>query len=494
MIDVELVTRQPVRLDPDPARVIAQLFVPGHALPGGVTGHASGVVATILGLDEHAVRATLSSIIDRFGSRHRDLAATFAHHADRIANRLEPGIDLSDDRRLLLGATFTHEYSVEGASLCNPSPVPLADQSGAPAGSLRFVMSVRQIGEGHRSSIGFRTGLVDQHGSVTIDATGAYATAAVAEPAPLSARALRPLARARDEGTEATAWVLDGLADAFTTPELEARLAELDAQRDTRRNVGDAIRNLRDLAARSYTATFPPATELTERVLHPSISAESNGMEDARFVRFVDDDDSVTYFATYTAFDGHAIAQQLLATTDFRTFHISPLRGAAAANKGLALFPRRIDGRFVALCRHDGASNAVTTSDDLNEWATATPLTWPREVWEAVQVGNCGPPIETDDGWLVLTHGVGPMRTYSMGALLLELDDPTTIIGRLRDPLLRPTADEQNGYVPNVVYTCGALRHADNLLIPFGVGDASIRFASASISELVEALRAQGPG
>lgn len=488
MTHPELATRQAVRLDPDPSRVIAQLFVPGHAPPGGATGHASGVVSTILALDEADVVTTLDELMERFAGRHRDLAATFEHHAERIANRLDAGTELTAERRLLLGATFTLEYAVEGASLCNPSPVALPDQAGAPKGALRFLMSVRQIGEGHRSSIGFRTGLLDAQGTVTIDATGPYATAGVTEPAPLNAHALRPLTRRRDAGREATAWVLDGLGENFTTHELDARLVELDAQRDTRRDVGEAIRSLRDLAARSYITSFALDSKLTERVLHPSISVESNGMEDARFVRFVNDDETVTYCATYTAFDGTSIAQQLLSTPDFRAFHSTPLRGAAAANKGLALFPRRIGGQYVALCRHDGASNGIAVSDDINEWATATPLEGTCEVWEAIQVGNCGPPIETDAGWLVLTHGVGPMRTYSLGALLLDIDDPTKILGRLRRPLLSPSTEEQDGYVPNVVYTCGALRHEDVLMIPFGVGDTSIGFATASVRELVAAL------
>lgn len=487
-MEAGLVKRQSVRLVADPSRVMAQLFVPGHFLPSSLTGHVSGVVAAILALDEHQVDTTLAEIMDRFGSRHRDLTTTFGHHAERIANRLESGARLSPARRLLLGATFTHEYAVEGAALCNPSPVPSPDQSGVPPGALRFVMSVRQIGEGHRSSIGFRTGIIDGDGVVTIDPTSPYTSGGVVEPAPLHAHALRPVTRRHGADAEATAWVLDGLADDFTSNELERRLTELDAQRDTRHNVGEAIERLRDLAARSYISTFPVESELTERVIHPAVAVESNGMEDARFVRFTEDD-VVTYHATYTAFDGTSIVQQLLTTADLRVFQASPLRGAASANKGLALFPRRIDGRFVALCRHDGASNAVATSDDINEWSTATPLKWSPEVWEAVQVGNCGPPIETDEGWLALTHGVGPMRTYSLGALLLDLDDPTIIRGRLRRPLLSPTPDEQNGYVPNVVYTCGALRHGDNLMIPFGVGDTSISVATASVSELIAALQ-----
>lgn len=483
-----LATRRPVRLLPDRSRVIAQLFVPGHYLPGGREGQVSGVVEHILALDDDEVTETLAAIMERFGSRHRDLSETFRHHADRIRNRLDPGSALAEQRWLLLGAAFTHECAVEAASLCNPSAVALPDQSDAPAGALRFVMSVRQIGEGHRSSVGFRTGLIDDRGEVTIDDPGPFTTAGTIGTSTLDADAFRGLAQRVHDNTEATSWVLGGLGEHFAISELDARLAQLEAQHDTRRNVAETVRRLRELASRSYTAHFPATTQLAERVLYPATTVESNGIEDARFVRFVDDDGTVTYYATCTAFDGTAIAQQLLATDDFLTFAASPLLGAAAANKGMALFPRRINGQFVALSRHDGASNAIAFSDDIRRWPTATPLEWPTEAWEAIQVGNCGPPIETDDGWLVLTHGVGPMRTYSIGALLLDLDDPTKIIGRLRQPLLTPLPDEQDGYVPNVVYSCGALLHEENLLIPFGVGDASISFATVPTRDLLAAM------
>jgi predicted GH43/DUF377 family glycosyl hydrolase len=483
----QLATRRPDRLVPDVSRVIAQLFVPGHYLSGGSEARASGVVEHILALDDDAVTETLAAIMVRFGDRHRDLAETFKHHADRIDNRLDPEAILSEDRRLLLGATFTHEYSVEAAALCNPSAVALPDQSNVAAGALRFIMSVRQIGEGHISSIGFRTGIVDDRGGVTIDTPGPFTTAGTIATATLDADAFRGLAQ-RSHETEATSWVLDGLGDHFTSHELDARLGELEAQRDTRRNVAATVSRLRGLAARTYTAHFAATSALDERVLYPATAIEANGMEDARFVRFVDDDATVTYFATYTAFDGTAIAQQLLATTDFVTFAASPLLGAAAANKGMALFPRRINGRLAALSRYDGSSNAIAFSDDIRQWPTAIPLESPTASWEAIQVGNCGPPIETDEGWLVLTHGVGPMRTYSIGAWLLDLDDPTTIIGRLREPLLTPLDVEQDGYVPNVVYSCGALLHHETLLVPFGIGDCNIGFATVPLRPLLDDL------
>jgi predicted GH43/DUF377 family glycosyl hydrolase len=399
-------------------------------------------------------------------------------------------VELSEDRWLLLGATFTHEYSVEAAALCNPSAVAAPDQTGVPPGSLRFVLSVRQIGEGHRSSIGFRSGVLDQQGGLTIDDPGPFSTAGVIGTSGLDAFTFRSLAEGLDDDTEATGWVLDRLDERFSQGELDVRLAQLEAQHDVRPNVGETVRRLRALAERTYSVDFPVRSDLSERVLAPAIAVECNGVEDARFVRFVEDDASVTYYATYTAFDGTAVVQQLLETTDFVSFTSSPLLGRAAANKGLALFPRRIDGRFVALSRYDGARNAVAVSDDLRRWSSATPLECASEVWEAVQVGNCGSPIETEDGWLVLTHGVGPMRTYAIGALLLDLDEPTKVIGRLRHPLLAPLPEEQDGYVPSVVYSCGALLSGSTLLVPYGIGDQRIGFATVHADELLAALHA----
>jgi predicted GH43/DUF377 family glycosyl hydrolase len=488
-----LVVRQPLRLAPDPSRVVAQLFVPGHAIRGEREGRASGVVEHILDLDDDEVTRALESITQRFGDRHRDLVETFGHHADRIGNRLDPGIKLSVERRLLLGATFTLEYAVEAAALCNPSAVPAPDQTNVPPGALRFVMSVRQIGEGHRSSIGFRAGLVDARGHVTVDDPGPFTTVGASQPAILHAQVFREMAIDSHDDREATTWVLDGLGPRFSGHELDERLAELSAQRDTRRNVGETVRRFREVAGRTYTTCFPSPSELSERVLHPVNVVESNGLEDARFVRFVDDDATVTYHATYTAFDGRAVVQQLLTTTDFAQFTSSPLLGAGSANKGMAIFPRRIGGQFVALSRCDGASNAIAYSDDLQQWPTVIPLVCPPAPWEAVQVGNCGSPIETTEGWLVLTHGVGPMRTYSIGAWLLDLHDPTKVLGRLGHPLLTPQPDEQDGYVPNVVYSCGALEHGATLLIPYGIGDAAIGFATVDTRDLLAAIHDDGP-
>jgi predicted GH43/DUF377 family glycosyl hydrolase len=489
VITRNLATRQPARILPDPSRVVTQLFVPGQEVVGGNESRASGVVARVLGLDEDDVRRQLSELLERFGHRHREIVATFSHHADRIGNRLDPEAELSEERWLLLGAAFTHEYAIEGASVCNPSIVVAPDQSSAPDGGLRFVMSVRGIGEGHRSSIGFRTGTIFGSGGVGIDEPEPFPTVASVRPGVFERDVFHGRLRAFGVDGETAASVLDQLDDRFTADQLEPRLAILTGEGDTRRDAHEMAARLRAIAACSYGAHFPADSHLSERVLAPSMAAESNGMEDARFVRFVDDDGSTGYLATYTAFDGVAVSQQLLQTSDFISFSVSPMVGPAASNKGLALFPRRIRGRFAALSRHDRETNAVAFSDSLGDWGQAVTFQVPERDWEVVQLGNCGSPIETEAGWLVLTHGVGPMRTYAIGAVLLDIDDPTVVVASLAEPLLTPRSDEQDGYVPNVVYSCGSLLHDDTLVLPYGIGDSSIGIATVRWPDLLRAMR-----
>ena len=416
--------RSPLRLRPDPRRVITKMFVPGLEGFDHETCRTQAVLSRLIALDDAEVEEAFEDISLRFAGRHRDLLGTFRRHAAEIAHRLGPNHALSEARFLLLGAAFTSEYSIEGAALCNPSVVAHPDQTGVPAGALRLLLSVRAIGEGHRSSIEFRTGTVDGRGQVQIDAPPRFATT----------------------GTVTT------------------------------------------IADRSYAVSFPEEIPIAERVLWPAFPFESNGMEDARFVRFTHHDGEVTYYASYTGYDGNSIKQQLLETTDFRTFRSSPVGGPAAANKGLALFPRRVGGRYVALSRFDRETNSVAFADDPLEWNVTVPCQVPARAWEVLQLGNCGSPIETEAGWLVLTHGVGPMRTYCIGALLLDLEDPTRILGELRHPLLSPTAEEQDGYVPNVVYSCGALVHGGTLVLPYGIADAAIGVATVPLDNLLAAL------
>lgn len=483
-----LATRSPQRVSADPRRVVTHLFVPGAEGFELQESRAGVVLSRILALSDDDVRETLHDILTRFGDRHRDLTATFRRHASELADRLDPSRDFTESRMLLLGATFTNEYAIEGAALCNPSVVAHPDQAGVAEGGLRFVMSVRGIGEGHRSTIGFRTGVVDAAGGATIDEPAPFASTGRIESTLLDAAVFRAELSRQDHAGEAADYVFDALGDLFTRSDLDERLDSLRAHLRTRGHAEDTIAIIREIAARCYAIEFRPEVTLSERVLWPAMEAEQAGMEDARFVRFVDDDGSITYLATYTAYSGSHISQQLLTTTDFQTFSSTPLVGRAAANKGLALFPRRINGRYAAMSRSDRETNTVAFADHLSVWTTASPCQQPIEAWETLQLGNCGPPIETEEGWLVLTHGVGPMRTYSIGAILLDLDDPTRMIGRLRRPLLTPAHDEQDGYVPNVVYSCGALVHADTLVIPYGICDSAIGVATVPLHDLLAEL------
>jgi predicted GH43/DUF377 family glycosyl hydrolase len=485
-----LARRSAVRLTADTSRVVTRLFVPGQEGFDQQESRSSAVLRRVLALSDADAEATLRDVMTRFAGRHRDLTRTFSRHAEELSDRLDPDHALTSVRRLLLGATFTSEYAIEGAALCNPSMVVHPEQSGIPEGDVRFVMSVRGIGEGHRSSIGFRTGLIDRAGEVSFDRPPAFATTGHNEEATLTASPFREeLRRLRGVGEDAD-YVLNRLGKRFSGAELEHRLSLLGRQAATRKQATRIIALLRNIAERTYAVRFEIELPLSERVLLPAMAAESHGMEDARFVRFIEDDGLETYYATYTAYNGSDIALQLLETKDFSEFTSSPLVGPAAANKGLALFPRRIDGRYVAMSRSDRESNTIAYSDDLRYWHDSSPCQVPTRSWEMLQLGNCGSPIETEAGWLVLTHGVGPMRTYNIGVILLDLDNPTKIIGQLCEPLLSPQADEQDGYVPNVVYSCGALLHEDTLVIPYGIGDAAIGIATVPLDRLLDSLEA----
>ena len=488
-----LVTRTPHRLRPDPRRVLARLFVPGQEILANGESRAAGVIDRILGLSDDEVTATLEATLAAFAGRHRHFRATLDRHFALVAHRLGARRSLSADRRLLMGAYFTNEYSVEGAALFNPSIVHHPDQSGLEPGEARFVMSLRAVGEGHLSCVEFRTGVVGPHLDVRIDDPGPVLVAGSLRP-PLFERDLfrGKLAELGDHG-ESVAFVLDALPERFSPAALGVALAALGDQILTRSTARDTIERIQRVAVANYDIEFPEDSTISERILWPMGPTESHGMEDARFVRFVDDDDTVTYYATYTAFDGIHVAPQLIETPDFRTFRITQLSGQAATNKGMAIFPRRIDGRYVALSRWDRESNAIVTSTDCRSWGEATTLQSPERPWELLQTGNCGSPLETPEGWLVLTHGVGPMRVYSIGAILLDLDDPTQVRAQLPVPLMAPDDSERDGYVPNVLYSCGGLVHGDTVVLPYGIGDAAVGIALIDLHQLLDRLSAPSP-
>jgi predicted GH43/DUF377 family glycosyl hydrolase len=482
-------TETGLEMSPDHARVITRFYVPGLDDLGHGDSRAQPVIERLLKLDDGEVKAAMDDIDFRFSHRHRALHQTFRDHAKLVGMRIDPTVDMSEARQLLLGASFTHEYTIEGAALCNPSAVlhPVQDASGDAA----FIVSVRAIGEGHISSIGFRTGKVTAYGQVTMDPLGPFAQTASVTPGLNHRAVLHAKLAELDDDHENAAYVLDSLPIDFDDDALDIRLAGLAADVATRHRTSTTIANLRSLARSSYRATFPSSTDLSERVLWPHTPGESHGMEDARFVRFVDESGVVVYYATYTAYDGSHIAQHLLATSDFTTFTASPVAGAAAVGKGLALFPRKVRGHYVALSRSDRETNGIAFSDDLYCWDRATTIQVPDRSWEILQLGNCGSPIETEAGWLVLTHGVGPMRTYSLGAMLLDLDEPQRVLARTEEPIIRPGLDRRDGYVPNVIYSCGAVAHNDILLLPYGIGDQTMSIATLSIDELLSSMQAE---
>lgn len=481
-----LVHRGSTVLRADPGRVIAKLFLPGQEMVARGISRADAVVGRLLAMTDAEVSSTLARTLADFADRHPDLPVTFAAHFALVAHRVPDATAISAERRQLIGAYFTHEYSVEAAAFFNPSIVEHPDQTGLATGDLRFIMSARAVGEGHVSSIEFRTGVVSASGAVHIDDPGRLLRSGRAEPAPMSREFLRQLLSG---GTDpATEYILNLLPDEFTADHLDTAFATFAGERLTRGSADAIVERIRWIASCNYRLHFPPDPPLSELVIVPTGPDETQGVEDARFTRFVEEDGSTAYYATYTAFDGTDIAPHLLRTEDFRTFDIGQVAGPAATNKGMALFPRRINGRFWALSRWDRENNGVASSTDGRTWSAAVTIQTPERAWELIQLGNCGSPIETADGWLVLTHGVGPMRTYGIGAILLDLDDPTKVIGALEEPLLTPTGDEREGYVPNVLYSCGALLHGESVLIPYGCSDSSIRFAVADLPAVLRRL------
>ena len=486
--DDVLAKRTTHRLMPDASRVISRLFVAGQEDYGASQSRAGLVIERVIGLSEEQVNASLDNVVSRFSHRHENLFDDLEAHAHRVAHRLQPDLTLSPERLRLIGALFTHEFSIEGAALTNPSIVPHPDQSNVEDGSLRFVMSVRGVGEGHRSSIGFRTGIVNSTGDVSIDEVEDFPVIGSHWESALNQCNFRgPLEELQDLG-ENGRYILGQLGETFTTEDLNRVLFQFLLDRDSFKNVDNTVHHFRMIAERNYVVTFSEDKDLSERILWPVSYAEWRGMEDARFVLFHHDDGSDQYLATYTAFDGMGVSQQLLSTNDFLSFETHPLAGMAARGKGMAFFPRKIGGVFAAMSRADHESNWLSFSDRLDYWSALTAIQLPSRPWELIQLGNSGSPLETEAGWLVITHAVGPMRTYHLSAMLLDADDPARVIGTMDRPLLSPREDERDGYVPNVVYSCGSLIHAGKLVLPFGIADQSIGIATVQVDELLEEL------
>jgi len=424
-------SRQALYLRPDTARVIVRPFKPAtepRDLNPTDKMRANHIVDRVLALDSEAIASQLADVLDNFLGRHRNLLERFEARADEMEEAFATHGVFSKIQRQLIGAYFLSEYSFEASALFNPSIVSHPDQSDAPKGGLRFILSLRAIGEGHVSSLTFRAGTITADGSLTIDPTARLASI--------------PRICNRGSGSD-----------------------------------GDHVELI-----------FKPEEDLSERVIFPVTESQSNGIEDARFVKF-GDDDRTTYYATFTAYSGRAIRSELIETRDFMSFRLRPLTGAAARNKGMALFPRKIGGKYAMIARQDNENLYLIYSDDLYRWDGGQAILKPEFPWEFVQIGNCGSPIELDEGWLLLTHGVGPVRKYSIGAALLDKNEPSRVLARSREPLLRPEPSEREGYVPNVVYTCGAMRHNDQIILPYAVSDTFSNFATIKISALMQAMK-----
>jgi len=418
----------PTRLVAEPDRVVIRPFhiaPEPRSLHPGESSRALRIVGAVLEMDMRTCQAELALVNRDFGNRHWQTRRIFLERYQQVQQELGLNADVREDRKELIGAYFCHEYSYTSAALMNPSITPHPDQSGLTPGARRIVLSLRAVGEGHISSIAFREGILTPQGGFDLMPRPPFSVAA----------------REIEQPSE---------ANGMTT--IAERFSE---------------------------------ASLSGTVIFPFTQQQRNGLEDLRLVRIEDEDDGPLYCGTYTAYSGFNIASELLVTRDFRRFELKPMSGAAARNKGMALFPRKIDGRYAMIGRQNGESLFYLTSDTLTHWEDGEPLIGPVYPWELVQIGNCGPPIEIDEGWLLLTHGVGPVRKYSIGAVLLDKDDPRKVLGRTPNPILSPSDEDREGYVPNVVYTCGALAHGRKLFMPFGVADSSVSFSFVDIDELL---------
>jgi predicted GH43/DUF377 family glycosyl hydrolase len=476
--------RSGVIIKPDPNRVFFQQLRPSTEKRG------IKIIGRIMALSESEVDAQLNNVLHEFNDRHLHLLDFFLERFEQSRKYLFTDQSLSENRKLLIGAYFTQEYSLESAALFNPSMVWHPDQSSLRPGSKRFIISLRATGEGHISSIVFRSGVINSHTKITIDPISPFVTAPDIEPNPSYQRTLfrRTLFELGIAG-EFVDRIVASLDESFTFGELETQVrTSLRIERKRGNDCQTLAQGVLSLAESNYEVQFSEGRRLSERVIFPSTPAEVKGIEDARFVEFTGDDQSRVFYATYTAYDGQVIIPQLLETRDFLRFKISTLNGPEVHNKGLALFPRQLNGLYAMISRQDNENIYLMFSDNVRFWYTKRILLKPTYSWEFIQLGNCGSPIETEAGWLVLGHGVGPMRKYSIGAFLLDRDDPARVIGRLKEPLLSPDENEREGYVPNVVYSCGGQVHGDQLIIPYAMADYASSFATVKLSELLDEL------
>jgi predicted GH43/DUF377 family glycosyl hydrolase len=479
------VKRTGIVLKPTNSRVVIRPFdVPNE-------NRVERIIARVASLPETEVERQLEAVMRDFRERHQRTREFFQYRFDQVRKHVLTDQPLSESRRLLIGSYFTSEYALESAALFNPSMVWHPDQSGLPEGSRRFVVSLRATGEGHISSITFRSGVIDAANRIRIDEPTRFVQAPEVVPNALYEKTLfhRKLSELGINGP-LTDQTMAALGETFTLADLDRTLKNvLKSHRTRQREFEPLVHTMLVLAKANYEIRFDPALNVSERIIFPSSPTETNGIEDARFVRFTHDDGRVCYYATYTAYDGRVTLPQMLETEDFLHFKVGTLNGPEVKNKGFALFPRMVNGQYAMLSRQDNENVYLMYSDLPHFWYSKQLIARPTYPWEFVQLGNCGSPIETDAGWLVLTHGVGPMRRYAMGAFLLDRDDPSRLIGRLEAPLLEPDANEREGYVPNVVYSCGGLIHGRELIIPYAMSDYASTFATVPLDDVLNAMK-----
>ncbi|MBK5278206.1 MAG: glycoside hydrolase family 130 protein [Bacteroidia bacterium] len=481
------VIRKNVRFNPDSSRVVARYFMNGDQ-------RTQKMVSRILGLDEKEVNVALEHTLREFANRHRNISRVFFKHCANIQGIIE-GMeinydDLSDERKMLIGSYCTSEYSIESAAFFNPSIVEDFDQLYLEKGEKRIIISFRATGEGHISSIVFRRGILDGNNDLQVMKVGDHIDMADISHKKLynKKRFVRKLDEMQIQDKYSTS-IMQDLPEKFEYYALKAAVNRVLQDSSISVERRQALEEVTWLADSFYDVQFKHDSDITERVIFPISDSESRGIEDARFVRFIDDDKTEKIYATYTAYNGHTILPKLLSTENFYTFRVMPLHGSGAQNKNLALFPKKIKGKYAMLARIDGVNNYLMYSDRSTVWNNPVVIQEPRYPWEFVQIGNCGSPLWTEEGWLVISHGVGPMRRYCLGASLFDLDDPSKEIGRLDEPLLSPREDEREGYVPNVVYSCGAIIHNKSLILPYAVSDYSSTYGVVDMVDLLDAIK-----
>ncbi|MCD6586684.1 MAG: glycoside hydrolase family 130 protein [Desulfobacteraceae bacterium] len=477
------VKRKRQKFAPDSSRVIIRFFRPGDQ------NHQKNVINRVCSLSEEKCRQVLKSVRLNFSDRHKNLDDRLIMHYQRIENMIDKPESLSAEHKQLLAFHFTKEYSIESVAFCNPSIVPHPDQDNLPEGAMRVILSFRAIGEEHISSLTFRSGVLDKNNIFIMEPISPFVETSTLEENPTYKKSafimiLEDVLRHKSLVNN----IFDKLPDKFQFDDLKERIQAVLLELDVSDAELEAIDRIYWIARSNFVKCYRSETLLSERVIFPTGQNEIKGIEDARFVRFTDDDGAIRYYATYTAYNGQNILPVMLETRDFLKFKILSIYGKAVKDKGMALFPRKINGKYMMISRQDGENLFIMTSDHLHFWDQMQLLKLPRFPWEFVQIGSCSSPMETEKGWLLLTHGVGAMREYCIGAILLDLNDPTRIIGELEEPLIVPNEYEREGYVPNVVYTCGAIIHNGVLVIPYAISDTSSGIATIQLSDLLDRM------